>query len=70
MVDDARLVRVELTVEEAALLVELLQERVNTVKDDDDLTTTLLARLEQAQDHAVDRVPVRGPDTDGAEYEW
>ncbi|HZS89791.1 MAG TPA: hypothetical protein VFE42_20165 [Chloroflexota bacterium] len=69
MVDDARLVRVELTVEEAALLVELLQERMDKDKDDE-LATTLLARLEQAEDHAVDRVPVRGPDTDGAEYEW
>jgi len=69
MVDDARLGRVELTVEEAALLVELLQERMDKDKDDE-LATTLLARLEQAEDHAVDRVPVRGPDTDGAEYEW
>jgi hypothetical protein len=69
MVDDARLVRLELTVEEAALLVELLQEHMNAVEDDE-LTTSLLARLEQAEDHAVDRVPVRGPETDGAEYEW
>jgi hypothetical protein len=30
----------------------------------------LLARLQRAEDQAVEHMTVRGPANDGAEYEW
>ncbi len=69
MMDDSRLVRYELTIEEAGLLVDLLKEHVGKTKDDDVLHT-LLARLQRAEDHAVNRMTVRGPANDEADYEW
>ena len=67
--DETRLVRYELTMEEAGLLADLLKDFL-TRNRDDDVANSLLARLQRAEDHAVDRIPVRGPANDGAEYEW
>lgn len=67
--DETRLVRYELTMEEASLLADLLKAHLGTAKDDE-LATALLARLQRAEDHAVDQMTVRGPSNDGAEYEW
>jgi hypothetical protein len=67
--DESRLVRCELSMEEASLLAELLKAHLSTGKDDD-LANGLLARLQRAEDRAVDGTAIRGPANDGAEYEW
>lgn len=67
--DETRLVRYELTMEEASLLTDLLKEHLGNAKDDE-MTNALLARLQRAEDHAVNQMTVRGPANDGAEYEW
>lgn len=67
--DETRLVRYELTMEEAGLLTDLLKEHLRQAKDDE-LANALLARLQRAEDHVVDQMTVRGPANDGAEYEW
>lgn len=67
--DEVRSVRCELTVEEVSLLVDLLKASLGK-EQDDDLATALLARLQRAEDHSVEGASVRGPNNDGAEYEW
>ena len=67
--DETRLVRYELTMEEAGLLTVLLKAHLRQAKDDE-LANALLARLQRAEDHVVDQMTVRGPANDGAEYEW
>lgn len=68
--NEVRSVRCELTVDEASLLVDLLKESLGKGRDDADLATALLARLQHAEDHLVEGATVRGPANDGAEYEW
>ncbi len=67
--DEIRPVRCELTVEEASVLTDLLKENLGKGKDDEQLNA-LLARLQHAEDHAVEGATVRGPANDGAEYDW
>jgi len=67
--DESRLVRCEFTLEEASLLADLLRERLGK-GEDDELINALLARLQRAEDQAVEHMTVRGPANDGAEYEW
>jgi hypothetical protein len=67
--DESRLVRCELTLEEAGLLADLLRDQLGK-GEDDELVNGLLARLQRAEDQAVEHMTVRGPANDGAEYEW
>ena len=67
--DESRLVRCELTLDEASLLADLLRERLGK-GEDDELINALLARLQRAEDQAVEHMTVRGPANDAAEYEW
>ena len=67
--DELRPVRCTLTMEETTLLTDLLKQNLGTGRDDDFLNA-LLARLQRAEDMALEKATVRGPANDGAEYEW
>lgn len=67
--DELRPVRCELTMEEISLLADLLKQSLGKGRDDD-FANALLARLQRAEDLALEKASVRGPANDGAEYEW
>ena len=67
--DESRTVRCEFTMEEASLLADLLKANLGKGQDDE-AVSALLARVQRAEDHALERTSVRGPANDAAEYEW
>jgi hypothetical protein len=67
--DESRTVRCEFTMEEASLLADLLKANLGKGQDDE-AVTALLARVQRAEDHALEQTSVRGPANDAAEYEW